>query len=591
MIAFVCHIIYEELLLYIEIRNCYLTSSEHRLLKSASTILVMNIPENELSALKDLYSMFPEKVRCVRINRDFSVLSRKMQEREKYVIALKAAEIRLIKSATTLSCQRRNRKSALSKRSSTKCGRSLWECYLKENDRDHQYLSIHGWSWMSAISFIGRRVDTICHCLEELTRLNEEIETDQKKLIKIDSTEGNSDKYPRMRSAFVQFNSQVTTHITCQTTLSFRPLHLSAKHVDVSVREIRWAYLSQSWWKRYVRTRFVWIVTLSLLVLWAIPVAFTGFLSQITSLADAVPGLHWINSASAWLTEIVQGVLSQLTLTVLIVLLSQVLRVVTEWQDLLTKTAMKLFLQKYYFTFLFVLNFLTVSLASSITAIAQDLLHDLDSAPRLMAKNLPKASNYFFSYLTLQDLSISAAVLLQAEDLVKWLILAPLTDCTSRQKWERRMNLSQLQWGTCFSLYINLACIDKLLVLFLSNLYWRFRFDILNHCTSYTLDQRYHLRFVLICFSLQFSLRFSFFIRYWWPTLSHSSETTLYECLHDEALLDRSFSIYSQWSKLSHWHRTSCNHDYCHCDNACVSIAPRAFVCFSSRSFTGFRQH
>jgi len=184
----------------------------------------MDIPENELSALEDLYSMFPGGVRCVWINRDFSVLSRKMQEREKYVIALEAAETRLIKSATTSFLQRRNRKSALPERLSTKCERPIWERYLEENDRDHQYLPIYGWSWMSAIPFIGRRVDMIHHCLRELTRLNEEIEADQKELIEIDSTGGNSDKYSRMRSAFVRFNSQVAAHMACQTTLSFRPL-------------------------------------------------------------------------------------------------------------------------------------------------------------------------------------------------------------------------------------------------------------------------------------------------------------------------------------------------------------------------------
>ncbi len=324
---------------------------------------------------------------------------------------------------------------------------------------------------MSAISFIERRIDTIRHCLRKLTRLNEEIETDQKKLIEINSTERKSDKYSRMRSIFVRFNSQVMTHMICQTTLSFRSLHLSVEHVDVSVRKIRWICLSQSWWNHYARTEFVWIVALSLLVLWMILVAFIDFLSQIMSLTDAMSRLHWINSASTWLTEIVQDVLSQLTLTVLIVLLSQILRVVTEWQDLLMKTVVKLSLQKYYFTFLFVLNFLMMSLASSITAITQNLLHDLNSTSKLMIKNLFKTSNYFFSYLILQDLSISADVLLQVEDLVQWLIFALLINCTSRQKWKRRMNLSQLQWSTCFSLYINFACIDKWFILLLSNLY------------------------------------------------------------------------------------------------------------------------
>jgi len=117
-------------------------------------------------------------------------------------------------------------------------------------------------------------------------------------------------------------------------------------------------------------------------------------------------------------------VLPQLMLVVLTALLPLILRIITGWQGLSTETTMELSLQKYYFVFLFVQNFLTVSLSSSITAIAQDL-HGLNSAPALLARNLPKASNYFFSYLTLQGLSVSAGAFLQAEGLINWLILAP----------------------------------------------------------------------------------------------------------------------------------------------------------------------
>ncbi len=105
-------------------------------------------------------------------------------------------------------------------------------------------------------------------------------------------------------------------------------------------------------------------------------------------------------------------------LVVLTVLLSLILRIVTSWQDLLTKTAVKLSLQKYYFVFLFVQNFLTMSFSFSITVIAQDILHGLNSALALLVRNLLKASNYFFFYLILQDLSMSADALLQAESLI-----------------------------------------------------------------------------------------------------------------------------------------------------------------------------
>ena len=105
-------------------------------------------------------------------------------------------------------------------------------------------------------------------------------------------------------------------------------------------------------------------------------------------------------------------------LVVLNALLPLVLRIITGWQGLSTETTVELSLQKYYFVFLFTLNFLTVSLLSSITAIAQELLYGPKSAPALLARNLPKVSNYFFSYLTLQGLSISAGAFFQTGGLI-----------------------------------------------------------------------------------------------------------------------------------------------------------------------------
>lgn len=185
----------------------------------------------------------------------------------------------------------------------------------------------------------------------------------------------------------------------------------------------------------------------------AIPVAFTGFLSQITTLGESVSWLHWISGAPASLSGIIQGVLPQLMLVALNALLPLVLRISTGSQGLSTETTVELSLQRYYFVFLFMHNSLTMSLSSSITAIGEELLHGPKSAPALLARNLPKASNYFFSYLTLQGLSVSAGAFLQAGGLINLPVLAPWTDCTPSQKRERQMGLPEVRWGT------NLACI------------------------------------------------------------------------------------------------------------------------------------
>ncbi len=463
VIVFICYTIYVELLFYVHVRNSYLASPAHRLLKAANTILVTDIPEKDLPVLEDVYSIFPGGIHSVWINRDLSTLSKKIQERKKLVTTLEAAETSLITSATKSFRQHNNHDFVQSSGRDTEREGPLWKRYLKEKDRDHMYIPRKGCTWMPAIPLIGRRVDTIHHCLGELARMNKEISADLTELAEFESNGRESSKYPRLKSAFIRFNTQSAAYMACQTLLNADPLRLSARHISVSVRELRWSALSQRWWNRYIRSGLVWIAIASLLITWAIPVAFTGFLSQITTLADSVSWLHWIAGAPAWLSGIIQGVLPQLMLVALTALLPLILRIITGWQGLSTETTVELSLQKYYFAFLFVQNFLTVSLSSSITAIAQDLLHGLNSAPALLARNLPKASNYFFSYLTLQGLSVSAGAFLQAGGLVNWLILAPWTDRTPRQKWERQVGLPEIRWGTFYPLYTNLACIGKTL--------------------------------------------------------------------------------------------------------------------------------
>jgi len=103
----------------------------------------------------------------------------------------------------------------------------------------------------------------------------------------------------------------------------------------------------------------------------------------------------------------------QLILIALITLLSYVLRIITERQDLLMKMIIELSLQKYYFTFLFIQVFLMIFLSSSIMIIIQEVLHDLDSVSMMLVTNLFKMSNYFFFYLMLQCFLISASFILQ----------------------------------------------------------------------------------------------------------------------------------------------------------------------------------
>ena len=123
--------------------------------------------------------------------------------------------------------------------------------------------------------------------------------------------------------------------------------------------------------------------------------------------------------------------------------------------------AVELTVQNYYFAFLFVQLFLVVSISSGFSAIFNSV-KNVTSVPQLLAENIPKASNYFFSYMILQAMSVSAGALVQIWNLVSWFILAPILDNTARKKWARTTNLNQMQWGTFFPVYTTLSAIGTL---------------------------------------------------------------------------------------------------------------------------------
>lgn len=123
--------------------------------------------------------------------------------------------------------------------------------------------------------------------------------------------------------------------------------------------------------------------------------------------------------------------------------------------------AVELSVQGYYFAFLFVQLFLVVTISSSIFKVLGKITNNPADASRILAENIPRAGNYFFSYMLLQALSTSAGQLVQAAQLFVWFIWRRMADNSARQKFRRQTTFTRIRWGTFFPVYTNLACIGK----------------------------------------------------------------------------------------------------------------------------------
>lgn len=101
LLAWIFYVVRGELRGYIRVRQSYLTSPQHRLRASATTVLVTSIPRKWLTyeALNGLYDVMPGGIRNIWINRDFDELDQKIQLRDNLAKKLEGAETNLIRNA------------------------------------------------------------------------------------------------------------------------------------------------------------------------------------------------------------------------------------------------------------------------------------------------------------------------------------------------------------------------------------------------------------------------------------------------------------------------------------------------------------
>ena len=117
--------------------------------------------------------------------------------------------------------------------------------------------------------------------------------------------------------------------------------------------------------------------------------------------------------------------------------------------------------QTLYFVFQVICVFLVVTLGSGATGSVTSIVKSPSTAPTLLAKGLPTASNFYISYIIVYGLSGAASALLNIGGLVVSILLGMFLDKTPRKKFNRYLGLSGLQWGSVYPVYTNIGVIGQ----------------------------------------------------------------------------------------------------------------------------------
>lgn len=120
----------------------------------------------------------------------------------------------------------------------------------------------------------------------------------------------------------------------------------------------------------------------------------------------------------------------------------------------------EVFTQNAYFVFQVVQVFLITTLTAAASTALTDILKDPISAKDLLSANIPKASNFYLSYILVQCLAGSASEIVHLVPLAQHQVMAKGVQ-NPRWRFKVRHRLRQKHWGSVFPVFTNLAVIGR----------------------------------------------------------------------------------------------------------------------------------
>ncbi|RSL61831.1 hypothetical protein CEP51_013562, partial [Fusarium floridanum] len=501
--GFILFTISRECIYYVGIRQAFISSPHYAKRLSPRTLLITSVPERYLDEAR-IRKLYGDSVKRVWIPRTAKALIKLVEEREQTALRLEKAEIKLIKKANMVRKKQMTVQPPTTSSSAEPCAapsnsstrtecdseqpRSMFQTdtydLLEKAAEDPEYIHPYGLNpdlpdvrgsvaaqWIPVtvrphhrpLHNFFRRVDTIRWCRKRLNELNLEIFKLRRQVRR-----GDGQTLP---AAFIEFDTQESAQAAHQVVAHHLPLQLAPRILGVRPDEVVWSSLRMYWWERIIR-RFlvVGLVTVAI-IFWSIPSAFIGIISNIKFLSR-LPLLRWVKLFPDAITGFLHGFLPAIALSFWMSLVPAMLRFCGIRAGIPSMVLVELFTQEVYFAFQIVQVFLITTLTSTASATVMAIIKEPLKTPDLLAENLPKASNFYLSYILVQCLAIGATGLLHIFELIRHYGFARLTQIP-RTRFNIWYKLQPPKWGGVYPIYTNMAvialsytCIVPLILIF-----------------------------------------------------------------------------------------------------------------------------
>ncbi|RMZ84692.1 hypothetical protein DV737_g948, partial [Chaetothyriales sp. CBS 132003] len=434
-VAFIFFIVTRETIYYINVRQAYLLSPAYAKRLSARTVLFQAVP-TEYADEHKIRRIFGDDLKNVWVVSESKELEELVEDRTKAAWKLEAAENALIKKANDARLKSLKKGGqAQQPLSDAELGHESGSAaarYVRPKDRPTHRLK----------PIIGKKVDTINWARDEIARLNPLVE-------KAQNTYRSGEATP-MNAVFVEFHNQYRAQAAYQMVAHHKPLHMAPRVIGMVPEEVVWTNMGMTWKTASIRNALSIAAAAVLIIFWAIPVAVVGAISNINYLTEKLPWLCFITHIPSVILGVVTGLLPVILLSILTSLVPPIFRYLGQLGGKPTRSLIELRCQESFFWFQVVDVFLVTTLSSAASAAVSQIIQNPSSVTSLLSKNLPKASNFYISYLILQALGFAGGALAQVVGLILGKVLGKFLDNTPRKLYTRWSTLSALSWGSLF---------------------------------------------------------------------------------------------------------------------------------------------
>ncbi|RVX70907.1 hypothetical protein B0A52_06064 [Exophiala mesophila] len=423
-LGFIMLLITRERMFVIGLRQAYQATPQNASRLSSRVVLFLSVPPDWLKPEHLQRHFGPDAIRSWNVS---------SLEDVEQIVATRDAKVDQLEQAELKFLKKRHRK-----HSADTGGRSSDEA-TEDRPQHRSYV------------VVGQKSDTIALLRQELPEIASDL-AQRRRADKSSPSHG----YGTM---FVEFKDQVSANQAFQQFHHPAPFALQPKFIGVQPKEVLWQNLNL---EPAVRVSYSYIaiaVAVATIILWSIPVGIIGTISNLNYLTDKVRFLRFLNDLPDPILGLITGLVPPLLLSTVVSYVPYYFKWLATISGQPTTKEVVKWAQTWNFVFQVVQVFLITTFSSGAATVATKIANDPKSIPTLLAKNLPKASNFYLTYFIIQGIGTASKNIINYSDLLQFLFYYNVMSKTPRQKYNTYIQIKGISWFNVFPKFTNFAVI------------------------------------------------------------------------------------------------------------------------------------